>query len=89
MDAKQSTREKEKQQLLSRLAEIMIEEQTEQGVFLETPHYSTIERQAVDLGRQLSQQAQERGSREVAAQCDGDVKCPDCQTVCQVDTQTR
>ena len=89
MDAKQQARLKEKNQLLSRLAELMIEEQTEQGVFLETPHYSIIERQAATLGRQLSQQAQARAAREVAACCDSQVPCPDCQTVCQVQTKKR
>jgi hypothetical protein len=67
----------------------MIEEQVEQGVFLETPHYSTIERAAVTLGLRLSRRAQERGAREIAAMCDSEVTCPTCQSTCQVETKTR
>ena len=66
MDAARQAREGEKKELLNRLAELLIEEQVDQGVFLETPHYSIIERQAVTLGRELSREAQERGARDVA-----------------------
>jgi len=62
MDAARQAREQEKQQLLKRLAELMVEEQKEEGLFLGTPHYSVIERAAMHLGRQLSCQAQERGA---------------------------
>ena len=89
MDAVQQAREDKKKQLLEQLAELMIEEQVEQGVFLETPHFSIIERQAITLGRQLSRQAQERGAREVAANCDSQVSCPTCQSICQVESETR
>jgi len=89
MDAAQEARESEKKQLLSRLAELMIEEQVDQGVFLETPHYSVIERAAITLGRQLSRQAQERAMREVAAQCPAEAACPTCQTLCPVTIQAR
>lgn len=89
MDAGQDAREKRKQELLSELAELMIQEQVEQGVFLGTPHYSIIERAAMKLGRDLSRQAQERGSREVAAHCQEEVACPTCQTACRVETKKR
>lgn len=89
MDAACSARETEKQQLLKRLAELMIEEQVEQGLFLETPHYSIIERQAVTLGRELSREAQERGAREVAAICSPQAACPTCQAACAVTTKVR
>jgi len=89
MDAIQQAREDKKKQLLSQLAELMIEGQVEQGVFLETPHFSIIERQAITLGRQLSRQAQERGAREVAVNCDSQVPCPNCQSLCQVKLETR
>jgi hypothetical protein len=52
MDAAGSAREVEKRALLNRVAELLIEEQVEQGVFLETPHYSIIELQAITLGRE-------------------------------------
>ncbi len=89
MDAARKAREAKKKELLNQLAELMIEEQVEQGVFLETPHYSIIERQAVTLGRELSRKAQERGAREIAANCAPQAVCPRCQTMCRVDTKTR
>lgn len=49
MDAAQQARAKKKEELLRQLAELSIEEQVEQGVFLGTPHYSVIERAAVTL----------------------------------------
>jgi uncharacterized circularly permuted ATP-grasp superfamily protein len=89
MDAARRSREEKKKELLKQLAELVIEEQVEQGVFLGTPHFSIIERQAMTLGRELSRQAQERGAREVAARCGSLVSCPTCQTSCRVDTTTR
>lgn len=89
MDAARQSREEKKKELLKQLAELMIEEQVAQGLFLETPHFSIIERQAMTLGRELSRQAQERGAREVAANCESTAACPTCQTPCQVDTRTR
>ena len=89
MDANQEAREEKKKELLEQLAELLIEEQVEQGVFLKTPHYSIIERQAVTLGRQLSRQAQARGSREIAAQSGHQATCPDCQARCPVTTKAR
>lgn len=89
MDATQQAREEKKKELLKQLAELVVEEQVEQGLFLETPHYSTIERQAMTLGRQLSRQAQERSIREVAAQCDAQVACPTCRSPCQTEHKTR
>lgn len=89
MDAAQEARMAEKKELLARLSEIMIEEQVEEGVFLGTPHYSVIERAAVNLGRQLSRQAQERGAREIAANCGPEAVCPTCQSLCPVEVQIR
>jgi hypothetical protein len=89
MDAAQQARLDRKKELLTELAELMIEEQVAEGVFLGTPHYSVIERAAVHLGRELSCQAQERGAREVAANCSPDVPCPTCQTLCRVEVKTR
>jgi len=89
MDADLEARQGEKQQLLARLAELQIEEMVEEGVFLETPHYSIIELQAATLGRELSRKAQQRGAREVAANCDAQATCPTCQSSCQVETKER
>jgi hypothetical protein len=89
MDAARTAREQKRKELLAELAELMIEEQVEQGVFLGTPHYSIIERMAMKLGRDLSRQAQERGAREVAANCEPQVACPTCQSACRVETKKR
>jgi len=89
MDAARDARQEKKQELLRELAEITVEEQVEQGVFLETPHYSIIERAAVTLGRQLSRQAQERATREVAANCEAQAACPTCQLLCDVEIKNR
>jgi len=89
MDAATQDRQALKKELLRQLTELLVEEQVEQGVFLETPHYSLIERQAHLLGRELSQQAQARSAREIAAQCAAQVPCPTCQTPCPTQTQTR
>lgn len=89
MDAARDAREERKQELLRELAEISVQEQVEQGVFLETPHYSIIERSAVTLGRQLSRQAQERAAREVAAHCESQAACPACESLCDVETKNR
>lgn len=89
MDAKKDALEQEKQTLLARLAEIAIEQQVQAGELLGTPHYSVIERMAVTLGRDLSRQAQERGAREVAANCEAEVPCPTCRLPCLVQTKKR
>jgi len=89
MDAAREARNQRKQKLLAELAEIAIEEQVEEGVFLGTPHYSVIELKAAQLGRELSREAQERGAREVAANCPSEATCPTCQTRCRVELRAR
>lgn len=92
MDAKElspEAREARIQALLMEAAELKIEGMVAEGVFLETPHYSIIETQARTLGRQLSQKAQERGAREVAAQCGVKAACPNCGKSCSVTTEKR
>ena len=89
MDAAQQARARKKGELLRQLAELSIEEQVEQGVFLGTPHYSVIERAAVTLGRELSRQTQERAAREVAAICPPKAACPACQAPCEIQAERR
>lgn len=89
MDAARQDREARKQELLRELAELTVEEQVEEGLFLRTPHYSIIERQAITLGRELSRQAQERSAREVAASCSAEAACTNSRTSCAVQTKTR
>jgi uncharacterized protein with PIN domain len=89
MDAASQARRQEKRKLLARLAELEVEEMAEQGVFLETPHYSIIERYAMTLGRKLSREAQERAAREVAANAPAEADCPACGATCRAQTKTR
>lgn len=89
MDAAQQGREEERKRLLNRLAELMIEDQVEEGVFLGTPHFSVIEAAAVNLGSQLSRKAQERAAGEIAANCGSTASCPTCDSECEVTSQKR
>ena len=89
MDAAQQARADRKKELLRELAELAIEEQVEDGVFLGTPHYSVIERMAVTLGNELSRQTQERAAREVAACHPTEAACPTCRAPCAVETEQR
>jgi hypothetical protein len=84
MDATEQARREKKKRLLSELAELMIEEQVEEGVFLGTPHFSVIEAAAVNLGNQLSREAQERAAGEIAASCGSTAPCPTCAEQCEV-----
>jgi hypothetical protein len=89
MDATQQARAERRKELLRELAELALEEQVEAGVFLGTPHYSVIERMAVTLGNELSREAQERATREVAASFPTEVACPKCRAPCAVETEQR
>ena len=89
MDAKQQAREEKRKRLLNELAELMIEEQVEEGVFLGTPRFSVIEAAAVNLGNQLSRKAQERAAGEIAAGCGSTVPCPTCEWECEVTPKKR
>ena len=89
MDADHTSRDEKKKDLFRQLVELTIEEQIEAGLFLETPHYSIIERVAVNLGRDLSRQTQERAAREVLANCEQEAPCPTCGSRCSVESRTR
>ena len=78
MDAAPNAREAEKQRLLKRLCELMVDEQRELGTFDAVPHFSTLEQAARALGQELSRTAQERSAREVAAACEETAACPGC-----------
>lgn len=78
MDATRLEREAEKVRLLQRLAELVVEEQRERGVFRSVPHYSSLEQAARALGQELSRRAQERSAAEVAAECAQAAPCPTC-----------
>lgn len=89
MDAPHQARAQRRKELLNELAKLMIEEQVEEGVFLETPHFSIIEAAAVNLGNQLSRKAQERAAGEIAANCTSAVPCPTCESECRVTSRKR
>jgi len=89
MDAKEQTRSERIQEHLRAAAELTVEGQVEEGVFLNTPHYSVIERVAVNLGRDVSRQVQQRAAREVAAEAELTEPCPECSAACEVSTQKR
>lgn len=89
MDAARQLREEERERLLNRLAELMIEDQVEEGVFLGTPHFSVIEATAVNLGNRLSRKAQERAAGEIAANCGPTARCPTCGQEREVTPQKR
>ncbi len=89
MDAETQARAKRKKELLLELAELMVEEQVEEGVFLGTPHYSIIEIAAMNLGHELSREAQQRAAREVAANFESQAACPRCKTKCKVRVKKR
>lgn len=78
MDAKAIAREREKQQLLNRLAEIMVSEQQEQGVYASVPHYSVLEQASHRLGQELSRAAQRRAMAEAATANVESAACPTC-----------
>lgn len=89
MEAAQHARNVEKLQLLNRLAELLVEEQHEQGVFDRVPHYSVLERASRALGQELGRTAQQRVAAEVAARSEAVAACPACGQQCSVQMQKR
>jgi hypothetical protein len=89
MEAKESARERERQKLLNRLAELQLEEFRETGTFDSTPHFSTIEEAAHQLGQALSRQVQEQTAREVASSAQDEAPCPTCGRSCRLKTSRR
>ncbi len=89
MDAHGNNRAERKKQLLRELAQIQVEELRDEGVFRKTPHYSTLESAASELGKLLSREAQLQAGREVRAECCDEAVCPTCKARCQVETKSR
>jgi len=85
MDAAHDPRERRKQQLLLEAAAIVLEQQREQGLFDEVPHYNQIEEISHQLGALVSRMAQSRLANETAAGADVNATCPGCDTVCRVE----
>lgn len=89
MEAKQNARERKRRKLLSELAELQLEEFRETGTFDSTPHFSTIEEAAHQLGQALSRQVQEQTAREVASSAQDEAPCPTCGRSCRLKTSRR
>lgn len=89
MDAKCDARERERQKLLDRRAELQREELRETGTFDSTPHFSTIEDAARQLGQALSRQVQERSAREAASNSQVEAPCPGGGRRCRLRTGRR
>ena len=89
MDAKFELSEQEKLRLLERVAEIEVQQQRQQGLFKEVPHFGEIEDAGQKLGRFLSRLSQSRMANEVAAS-EGAVRaCPTCGQTCKVEMLKR
>lgn len=78
MDAVAKDRKAAKERLFQQLAELLVEEQREQGVFDGVPHFSSLEQAAHALGQELSCSAQQRVAAEVVAQGKPVAECPTC-----------
>lgn len=89
MDAARSVREERKRQLLRELAELHTEEMAEAGDLDESTHFGQVERTAMELGKQLSREVQERAAREMAAEGETQAACPTCGTICETTLQQR
>lgn len=89
MDAASVAREQEKERLLARLAELMVEEQRAAGTFDRTPHFSELEDASLSLGQRLTRTALKRAACEVAAEEVAEGACPTCGEVCQLTMESR
>jgi len=75
--------------LLAEAAEVDVELSRMSGEIVGMPHYSVIEGRAHELGRRLSQKAQQRQMAEAAATAEPTAKCPACGTVCKLEGENR
>jgi hypothetical protein len=89
MEARRRAREQKKRQLPRELAAVHLEEMGEAGNFDQTPHFGAIEWAALELGRELSREALEQASREVAAGSPPEAPYPTCGQLCEVTTKRR
>jgi DNA repair exonuclease SbcCD ATPase subunit len=75
--------------LLEEAALVEVELSRADGAIRGVPHYSVIEGRAHALGRLLSQEAQARQLRELAASQARTAKCPACGRVCDLEARKR
>lgn len=72
------------ERLLREAAEVQVELSRADGTIKGIPHYSVIETQGHELGRQLSREFQQRQMNELAACQAPTAKCPTCSTRCEL-----
>ena len=89
MDAATQALSSEKSKLLSRLAEIQVEEQRARGMFNSVPHLTDVEEESVALGRLLSRLSLSRSVFEIAATGETHASCPSCAARCCLETTKR
>jgi hypothetical protein len=89
MDDRQAALREKLERLLAEAAEVEVELSRTSGAIVGIPHYSVIEGRAHDLGRRLSQKAQQRQMAETAATAEPSAKCPACGTLCQLEGENR
>ena len=70
--------------LMREAAEVSVTLDWAEGTIAGVPHYTLIEAQAHELGRQLSCAIQERQVAEVVARQASHAKCPGCGTRCEL-----
>ena len=84
-DLDRTTRLKERLEgLLRETAEVQVELCRADGTIKGIPHYSVIEGQAHELGKQLSREFQQRQMNELVASQAPSAKCPSCGTRCEL-----
>jgi uncharacterized protein with PIN domain len=89
MDAKAVELRERFERLLKETAEVATELDVVTGTLKGVPHYSAIELRAHEIGRQVSQQVQQRQMNEVVASRPVTARCPECRTVCEAQTSSR
>jgi len=75
--------------LLREAAEVAVELSRTDGTIKGVPHYSVIEGQAHELGKQFSREVQQRQMSEVVASQALTAKCPACATRCKLESRKR
>ena len=84
MDGTAAALQEKLNQLLHEAARVAVALDRVNGTVVGVPHYSVIEARAHELGRQLSRTVQASHLGEMASNATRSVKCPECQTRCEV-----
>ena len=89
MDDHIQTLLEKRQHHIQQAALLAVEIDRANGTVFGIPHYSVIEQSAHDTGRQLSIEIQRAHANELVAGHAPKGKCPDCQTTCKLQPDTR